>query len=155
MIAKLSVLLSIAALLAVTGCSSIKSALTPSLVESSVAASTKYGLAKYPAATPAVRVATEAICAAGNQTNLAPANIVATIEASEYANLKTPEATFIVQAGVTLYSVAYNSWGADAVNNSDQAREYLMAVCSGLHAGLPISGLRFTAPADLKWPQLK
>lgn len=140
------------------GCGTIKSTLTPALVQSSVAATTSFGLSRYPQAAPAVRIATEVICAAAAGTNVNPANIVAAIEASDWSKIKTPEATFIVQSGITAYTIVYNSWGAEAVNNSEQAVLFLGAVCNGLKAGTPAA--TFGAPRmrhinQAEWPHLQ
>lgn len=148
---------SLLVLIAVTGCSSVKSTLTPAVLQSGVSAGVRFSLAKYPSATPAVRVATEVICSAANGTNISPAVIVAAIESSSYESLKTPEAVFITQGIVTLYSAAWNSFASDAVAQSE-ALPYLQAVCNGGReglAGFSTAASRAVAPRQLNWSQLR
>lgn len=147
----------LAVVLAFTGCGTVKSTLKPAVVQSGVAAGVRFGVAKYPTALPAVRVATEVICSAANGTNISPAVIVAAIESSSYESLKTPEAVFITQGIVTLYSAAWNSFASDAVAQSE-ALPYLQAVCNGGReglAGFSTAASRALAPGQLNWPQLR
>lgn len=148
-------LISLLSLIALTaGCSSVK--ITPAVVQSGVTATVRYGVTKYPSAIPAVSISKEVICAAANGTNLSPAAIVAAIEASEWEKAKTPEAVFILNGVIMIYSSAWNSYGNDAINNAPVFKEYLQAVCQGISDGLPTATAHSTAPAiDSKWPTLK
>lgn len=145
-------------LLAITGCGTVGKVITPGTVQSGTSAGVRFGLTKYPSATPAVRVAVEVICSAANGTNVSPTEIVSAIESSNYENLKTPEAIFITQGIITLYSSAWNSFASDAVAQSE-ALPYLQAICNGGRDGL--SGIPTAAIASrvsgqkLNWPQMR
>lgn len=155
---KLLIPVALLAVIVLTGCGTVKSVVTPPIVQSGVAAGVRFGLTKYPSATPAVRVAVEVICSAANGTNVSPTEIVAAIESSNYENLKTAEAIFITQGIITLYSTAWNSFASDAIAQSE-ALPYLQAVCNGGRDGL--SGIPTAAIGSrvsgqkLNWPQMR
>lgn len=146
------------ALLAVTGCGTVKSVVTPAVVQSGVSTGVRFGVSKYPTAIPAVRIATEVICSAANGTNVSPAEIVAAIEKSSFENLKTPEAIFITQGIVNAYTIVWNSFASDAVSQSE-ALPYLQAVCNGGRDGLSGLGAAATGARSfgkpMHWPQLR
>lgn len=147
-------LLPLLALALLTGCKNVGNTITPALVQASVSSSVRFGIAKYPTARPAVTVGVEVICSQANGTNISPAAIVAAIEASNYASLKTPEAVFITQAIVQAYTIAWNSFAAGSVSNS-VVRPYLQAVCSGGTEGLGgVGTLTTTDRRPTDWPQL-
>lgn len=148
-------LISLLALVALTaGCKSVK--ISPAIVQSGVTASVMYGVTKYPSAIPAIRISEQVICSAANGTNLSPAAVVAAIEASEWEKAKTPEAVFILNGVIMIYSSAWNSYGNDAINNAPVFKEYLKAVCSGVHDGLPLTVARSIDPTqNPKWPLLQ
>lgn len=143
------------ALLAFTGCGTVGKIITPAAVQSGVSSGVRYGVAKYPEALPAVRVATEVICSQANGTNVSPAEIVAAIENSSFERIKTPEAIFITQSMITIYTAAWNSFASDAVAASE-AKPYLQAVCNGAIEGMPKPNIfRLPTLAENRWPQLR
>lgn len=150
--------LALVALLAFTGCGTVRSVVTPPVVQSGVSAGVRFGCTKFPSATPAVRIAVDVICSQANGTNVSPTEIVAAIESSNFENLKTPEAIFITQNMVTIYTAAWNSFASDAVAQSE-AMPYLQAVCQGGREGL--SGIGTAAIGSrvsgqrLNWPQMR
>lgn len=145
-------------LIAFTGCVNARKVITPGTVQSGTAAGVRYGLTKFPSATPAVRIASEVVCSMSNSTNISPTEIVAAIESSNYENLKTPEAIFIVQGVITLYSSAWNSFASDAVAQSE-ALPYLQAICNGSRdglAGIPTAAIGSRVSGQrLNWPQMR
>lgn len=148
-------LIYLAALVAFTaGCRHM----TPEIVQSGVTAGVRYGITKYPSAVPAVRISEQVICSAATGTNLSPAAVVAAIEASDWEKAKTPEAVFILNGVILIYSGVWNSYGEDAINNAPVFREYLGAVCLGIHDGLlgTITVAKINQPPpNVTWPLLK
>jgi hypothetical protein len=150
---KLLCLIPIIALALCAGCSTTKPIVTPALIQSGVSTAVRYGTTKYPTSIPAVRVATEVICSAANGTNVSPAEIVAAIESSNFESLKTPEAIFITQSIITIYTGAWNAFGSD-VDAASEIKPYLQAVCNGGVEGLaPVSISRVAIVQ--RWPQLR
>lgn len=137
--------------LALVGCSSVGK-LTPALVQQGVATGVSYGVVKYPTAIPYLKVAGAVICSAANGTNLAPAEVIAAVEASNAGALKTPEAVLILNGALTLYVGIWESYGADALSEHAKLQLYLQATCSGIHDGLPEGSRRRVIDPRLNWP---
>lgn len=131
----LTTILPLAGLLA-TGCTAVTGKLTPSVVQQGTSAGVSYSTAKYPTAIPYVRAAGEVICSAANGTNISPAVIVAAVENSNAAFLKTPEGVLILNSALTLYIGVWESYGAEAVDNAPALKTYLQATCNGIQQGL-------------------
>lgn len=121
----------------VTGCASSPVKITPALVQQGVATGVAYSTAKYPQAVPYLKAADLVICSASEGTNLAPSEVVAAIESSDAAALKTPEAVLILNTALTLYTGVWDAYGADALNNQPDLKLYLQATCAGISDGLP------------------
>ena len=132
--------------------------IAPGVLRLGVSSGAAYSLLKYPQAAPAVRASAEIICSEANGTNLAPAAIYAAVNA--YGQ-QTPESTLIVNSALGLYTLVWNGYGAEAVNNSPNLKLYLSATCDGLHdalGGVPITPaspmtLR-SAPVNKNWPHV-
>ena len=127
----LSLLALVALSISLVGC---KSPIAPGLVRLGVSSGASYSLLKYPQAAPAVKASADIICSQSNGTNLAPASIYAAVNA--YQN-QTPESVLIVNTALSLYTLLWNGYGTDAVNNIPQLKLYLSATCDGLHDALP------------------
>lgn len=127
-------ILACSGLLLVCGCSTTKPLISPALLQQGVSSAVAFGTAKYPSAVPFVRAAEPVICSASEGTNLAPAVVVAAIQEANV--LQTAESVFIVNSALLLYEGVYNAFGADAVNNSAQLKEYLHATCLGIGQGI-------------------
>jgi hypothetical protein len=154
----LAALILCAGLTFTTGCTFIKSNVTPAVVQQGVATGVIYAVQKYPTAVPYLQAAAPIICMTANGTNFDPAQIVAAIEKSDAGPLKTPEAVLILNGALTLYIGIWDSYGADAVNRSPDLKLYLQATCNGMNAGLAGApmlarpGVSATAP---EWPLIK
>jgi len=140
------------------GCKSTNG-IGPGVLRLGVASGASYSLLKYPQAAPAVRASADIICSEANGTNLAPAAIYAAVNA--YGQ-QTAESTLIVNSALGMYTLIWNGYGVDAVNNSPTLKLYLSATCDGLTdalSGLPSptaapSVLR-SAPVNKDWPHVK
>lgn len=138
------------------GCSS--PTVGPSVLRLGVSSSASYSLLKYPEAAPAVKASADIICSEANSTNLAPAAIYEAVNA--YGG-QTPESTLIVNSALGFYTILWNNYGTDAVNNIPTLRLYLGATCDGLHDALgtmpsPVAAslkLR-SAPVNKNWPHV-
>jgi len=128
----------------VTGCSTTSTVLTPAVIQQAVTISVEGGLLTEPQAAPEVKIAGAVICASASATNVAPASIVASLQAAGLTN-NLAEATLIVNGALLIYEVAYNS----IVSTNDQAaaQPYLQAVCDGINAALPAPALAKSASA--------
>lgn len=143
------------ALLLLCGCSATKPLMSPALLQQGVSSAVAFGTAKYPTALPFVRAAEPIICSASEGTNLSPAVVVAAIQQANV--LQTPESVFIVNSALLLYEGVYNAFGADAVNNSAQLKEYLHATCLGIGQGIVAirAGPMALPPRPSGWPQVQ
>lgn len=141
-----------------TGCGTTSSDanLGPPMVRLSVSSGAVYSLLKYPEAVPAVRASAAIICSQAAGTNLAPAEVVAAIDAHAE---KTPESVLIVNAALSVYTLVWNSYGASAVAHTPILRVYLEATCSGLIDALTVvpasDGLLSATAQNPAWPQVK
>ena len=138
------------------GCGSTGSRIGPPMVRVGVSTVTGYALAKHPQAMPVVRASADVICAQAASTNLSPVNVVAAVHA--YTE-QTPESVLIVNGALSLYTLVWNSYGTDAVNNLPTLQQYLQATCDGLNEALtayPKSALisRNTLP-NSTWPLVR
>jgi hypothetical protein len=151
-------LLTLAALaVGLVGCGTTSNTnLGPPLVRLGVSSGASYSLLKYPQAVPAVRASAAIICSQAAGTNLAPAEVVAAVDA--YAE-KTPESVLIVNSALSLYTLVWNGYGAAAVTNTPALKLYLAATCDGLNdalATVPAPGVvRNAPPQNPAWPQVK
>lgn len=148
-------LLSAVALLALAGCAGGKVNISPAIVQQGVATSVAYSVTKYPQALPYLRAAAPVICSAANSTNLSPAQVIAALESSNAALLKTPEAALIMNTALLLYIGVYESYGDNALNNYPALRPYLQATCDGMNDG--VSGKKIqpaTPTVSDTWPQI-
>lgn len=139
----------------VTGCSSVTNQITPAVVQQGVATGVSYAVAKYPTAIPYLEAAAPIICSAANGTNLNPAQVVAAIESSPAAALKTPEAVLILNGALTLYIAVWDSYGSNALASSTAIQPYLAATCAGIDEALPASTnapAMKVAPLVYIWP---
>lgn len=150
----LSLLALVALSLSLVGC---KSPIAPGLVRLGVSSGASYSLLKYPQAAPAVKASADIICSQANGTNLEPASIYAAVNA--YQN-QTPESVLIVNTALSLYTLLWNGYGTDAVNNVPQLKLYLSATCDGLTDAVgtlasptPPSLVRASAP-NQNWPHV-
>lgn len=149
-------LIALAALaVSLVGC---KSPIAPGVVRLGVSTGASYSLLKYPQAAPAVRASADIICAQANGTNLAPESVYAAVNAYSH---QTPESVLIVNSALSLYTLLWNGYGANAVNNIPQLKLYLGATCDGLNDAVGTiptttaapSMLR-SAPVDKNWPHV-
>lgn len=132
------------------------SVVSPALTQSFVASGVRYGVTKWPSSKPAVAAGVEVVCSVGNGTNLNPAVIVAAVDSSNFAALKTPEAVLIMEGVIGAYTLIWNSYGADAINNAPTLKLYLQATCNGGREGLAPLTLRSVEGQTYQvWPHLK
>lgn len=125
------------ALIAV-GCSNTSPKMTKGLYVATVSSGVAIGVDRYPKAVPYLRVAEPIICAAGNGTNVTPAEIVAALQNSPAANaVATPEGKLILNGALILYISLFDSYGTDWVNEQEQLKLYLGYTCEALALGLP------------------
>lgn len=152
----LSIIVVAAAGLCLAGCSTTGTNVGPPMVRLGVSTGASYSLLKYPEAVPAVRASADIICSQVGGTNLAPASVVAAVNA--YSE-QTPESVLIVNAAMSLYTMVWNSYGAGSVSNTPELKLYLGAVCDGLNDALasqPVAGMvRNASPQNPAWPQVK
>jgi len=139
--------------LLLTGCKTSSPLISPTLVQQGVATGVSYSVARYTNAVPYLRAADTIICSAANSTNIAPAQIVAAIEAAGLT--KTPESVLILNSALLLYIGVWQSYGNDAVNNVPTLKLYLQATCNGIQQGLVgVVGATRGVP-DKNWPVVK
>lgn len=148
-------LITVLAAFLLAGCKTNR--LSPLIVQQGVATGVAYSVLKYPSAVPYLKAATPVVCAAGAGTNISPAAVVASIEGTPLAEqVKTPEGVLILNSALLLYTGIWESYGSNAVANSDVLKEYLVATCNGMNQGLayvPTLSSR-NAPAA-RWPKVK
>lgn len=147
----LSLFALVALAVSLVGC---KSPIAPGLVRLGVSSGASYSLLKYPQAGPAVKASAEIICSQANGTNLAPSAIYAAVDA--YTQ-KTPESVLIVNTALGFYTLIWNGYGADAVNNQPQLKLYLEATCGGLNdatSGILFTNLVAAKAANKDWPHV-
>lgn len=146
--------MSMALIPALCGCSTVgNNNLAPSLVRVGVATGVAYGVMKYPASAPGVRIAGEVVCSAANGTNLSPASVIEAINAVS-PNI-SPETTLIVNGALVLYIGVWNSYGQGAVSNAPNLKLYLKATCDGINDGLHTPARTTARPATEIWPLLR
>lgn len=120
------------------GCKSTPQQLTKALYVTTVSSGIALGADRYPSSVPYLRVAAPIICAAGNSTNISPAEIVAALQNSPAANaVATQEGKLILNGALILYVSAYEAYGADYVDHHEQLRNYLQWTCESFALGLP------------------
>lgn len=148
---KLISLISIAALVFLVGCKNVGTILTPAIIEQGAYTAAHAAVNKYPAIIPEVRIATEVICAAGNSTNISPANITADIDK---ITTLSPTTVDIVNAALLGYNMAWSALGAnDSINNIPVLKQDLQAVCNGLTKALPpVSGTKMAIVPPAEFP---
>src|SRR2546423_1751861 len=122
--------------LVVTGCKTTPQT-TQAIVQSTVATGVMFGVQKAPDAIPYLRAAAPVICSAANGTNLSPNQVVAALESSQAAALKTPTATLIINGALSLYMVLWDQYGSEYVKNTPLLQSYLVGTCNGITEGLP------------------
>lgn len=127
---KLLCLIPLVALLA-SSCASNPTSLA--LVQAAVTTGVEFGLLKATNAGPYVAAAGAVICASAASTNVSPEAVVAALEASDAAKLKTPEAVLIINGSLAIYDSVWSALGT----NTTKAAPYLQAVCNGINAALP------------------
>jgi len=149
-------LLSLAVLaVGLVGCGTTGTQIGPPMVRLGVSTGASYGLLKHPQALPAVKASADIICSQAAGTNLAPANVVAAI--NTYTE-QTPESVLIVNSALSLYTLVWNGYGAEAVKNTPALQTYLQATCDGLQDALasqPTSGVTRNAPPNPAWPLVR
>lgn len=151
-------LLTLAALaVGVVGCKSTGgSKIGPPMVRLGVSTGASYSLLKYPEAMPAVKASADIICSQAAGTDLAPASVV---EAVNTYTQQTPESTLIVNSALSLYTLVWNGYGAEAVKSSPELQLYLQATCDGLNDALlaqPVPGVvRSALLQNPAWPLVK
>lgn len=139
----------------VVGCGSTGTKIGPPMVRLGVSTGASYGLLKHPEALPAVKASADVICSQAAGTNLAPASVV---EAVNAYTQQTPESTLIVNSALSLYTLVWNGYGAEAVANAPELQLYLQATCDGLNDALaqqPTSGVVRNAPPNPAWPLVR
>lgn len=141
-------LIALAGLL-LAGCTGANAPLGQSIVRTSVSTGVAIGTAQHPEATPYVRTASLVICAAANQTNVQPAQIVANLEAAGVGN--DVYAKLIVNGVLGIYTSVYEYYGS-AIGNEVVLLGYLKAVCDGMNDGLPPATAMSKALAGAKKP---
>jgi len=124
-----------AVVLAFTGCKNITPATQRIIETQAVATGVELGVLKAPTARPYLEAVTPIVCAEAAGTNPSPAMIVAAIEASGAANLKTPEAVIIVNGALGIYAAVVSQFGT----NSATMQNYAGGLCDGLTQGLAFS----------------
>ena len=136
----LLIIIGVAALLATTGCNTIKQNITPAVVQQGVATVVSAAVNKYPTAIPYLQAAAPIICMSANGTNFDPAVVVSALEsAPALQSLKTGETPLIINSVLMLYIGLYDSYVGNSVTNNPAIQSYLIATCNGLNQGL--SGL--------------
>jgi hypothetical protein len=120
------------ACLVLTGCNGL-APLGQAFVRTTAFTGTAVGLKKHPEAKPEVEAASLIFCAAANNTNVVPDQILSTLEASGIGGNEW--AWFIVNGALGLYTSVYESYGAD-VKNYPVLVGYLRAICDGMRQGL-------------------
>lgn len=121
-----------------TGCKSTPLPMQKALYVTTVSTGVALGVDKYPTALPFLRVAEPIICAAGNGTNVTPAEIVAALTNSPAANaVATREGQAIMNGVIAIYIGVFESYGADYVAHHEQLSNYLKWTCEAVGLGLP------------------
>jgi len=112
--------------------------MSKALFVTTVSTGVAFGVEKYPQATPYLKVAAPIICAAGNSTNVSPADVVAALNNSPAANaIATPEGKLILNGALVLYISLFDSYGSDYIKNTPQLQQYLQWTCESIELGLP------------------
>lgn len=127
------------ALLFSSGCAG-QFQVSPAVVQQGVASTVSYSSSKFPTSVPYLLAAGDVICSEANETNLAPADVIAAIESSNATQFKTPEAVLILNSALTLYIGIWDSYGSNAIANATALQPYLKATCNGINQGLPPQG---------------
>jgi hypothetical protein len=127
-------LLILSAALFLVGCSTVGK-FAPALTEAAVQNLASYELGKNPDAIPYLQAATPIICNLAGQGVLEPAKVVAALDNSSIAALKTPTAALIINGVLTIYETVYNTYSTNI--ETSVVQPYLLAVCDGLEAALP------------------
>lgn len=122
------------ALVALTGCATTNP-LGPAAVEIAVQTAATYGVQKDPNVVPYLKAAAPIVCSMAGSEMLDPAAVVAALEQSNVAALKTPEATILMNGALALYGAIYASYGDDV--KASAVQPYLQAVCTGLTMAVP------------------
>lgn len=124
-----------------TGCKSTPIPMQKAVYVTTVSTGVAFGVERYPQATPYLRVAQPIICAAGNGTNVTPAEVVAALQNSPAANaVATPEGKLILNGALAIYIGVFDSYGTDWVNEQEQLKQYLQWTCDAVALGLPPIG---------------
>jgi hypothetical protein len=118
----------------VTGCGTTGKTLTPALVQIAVQTGTSYGIMKDTNAIPYLRAAAPVICNAAGSGTLDPTAVVAALESSGSAQLKTPEGVIIINGVLAIYEAVYDAYGTNV--QASVVQPYLQAVCNGLNGAL-------------------
>lgn len=120
------------------GCKSTSLPMQKALYVTTVSTGVAFGVEKYPTALPYLRVAEPIICAAGNGTNITPAEIVAALQNSPAANaVATREGKVIMNGVIAIYIGVFESYGTDYVAHHEQLSNYLKWTCEAMGMGLP------------------
>lgn len=129
----------------VTGCGTTGTVLTPALVRIAVQTGTSYGIMKDTNTVPYLKAATPVICSAAGSAALDPSQVVMALESSNAAQLKTPEATIIINGALAIYEAVYDAYGTNV--QASVIQPYLQAVCDGLSGAI---GTRNAPPPFLR-----
>lgn len=130
----------------ITGCGTTGKALSPALVRIAVQTGATYGILKDTNTIPYLKAATPVICSAAGTTNLNPDQVIAALESSSAAQLKTPEAVIIMNGALAIYETVYDAYGTNV--QASVAQPYLKAVCDGLTGAV---GSRNAPPKKLRY----
>lgn len=144
--------------LAIVGCATVKSILTPAAVEQITATTAAWGIATDKNVAPYLQAATPVICSLAGTTVLDPATVVSALENSSANELKTPTALIVINSILATYSVVYDAYGSNVT--ASQMQPYLAAMCNGLTKAIggKLAGTKLTAPGPTvatKWPYVK
>ena len=124
----------LAAVLLFSGCKSPLA--TRELVKISVSTGVSLAVAKDPDIVPYLKASAPVVCSAANNTNLAPAEVIAALEASDAAKLKTKEGIIAMNFALSLYTSLYAMYGDD-IANKPMLQAWLLGTCDGIMLGLP------------------
>ena len=155
---KTLVLVSVIGLLGLTACNTIKSALTPAVVQKAIASGAAWGIQQDPTILPYLQVVQPIICTLAGSGVFDPAKVVAALDASTAAAaVKTPTGVIVVNSVLGIYEGVYYAYGANV--QASVIEPYLQAVCAGLtQAVVPnsqVKAVRIGSVAPKDWPHVK
>lgn len=123
--------------------------LTRGVTRSIVGTGVAVGVQKAPTARLYLEASKPVVCSLASGTNVSPEVIVAALEASPAAALKTPEATIIINGALSIYTGAFENYSG-SVKNAPTLQAVLQGTCDGIGDGLAVGPLKRTMKAHVK-----